>query len=308
MKKCVLLYLLLFIGIASLQAQADTNSRSSSGNTYKPFIMDGTCEWFTVEWYDNYYKHTISAEDTTIQGKTYKKVFYQECKQTDREYVGAIREEDKCIYYLAAKNESKTEMLLYDFNMKVGDCISYYSGEVNLKLARIDNVQIEGETRRRYYFYDMDHDPDEIYPFDSWIEGVGSEQELMRPFAPLATCQGCHLRVQCVHQGDKVIYLENVDSPCSCEKGQSVQDDNADKEYQILKNSIENNLLSIELKDAKFDMMQIYSWDGKMLMTKDISVNNGTLNVPLVKLQAGNYILILSREDGSMESARIIVL
>ena len=58
-------------------------------------------------------------------------------------------------------------------------------------MARIDNVQIEGETRKRYYFYDMDYDPDQIYPYDSWIEGIGSEQELMRPFSPLRTCMGC---------------------------------------------------------------------------------------------------------------------
>ena len=308
MKKFVLLYLLFFIGNASLQAQSDTNFGSSSVDAYKPFIMDGTCEWFTVEWYDNYYKHNISAEDTTIQGKTYKKVFYQECRKTDREYVGAIREEDKRIYYWSAEREIQTEMLLYDFNMKAGDCISYYGGDVNLKLARIDNVQIEGETRKRYYFYDMDYDPDQIYPYDSWIEGIGSEQELMRPFSPLRTCMGCHLRVKCVHQGDKVIYREDADSPCSCEQGQSVQNNDADKKIRILKNPIGNDLLSIELKDAKFNKMQIYSWDGKILVTKDIHINNGTLDVPLMKLQAGNYILILSREDGSRESTQIIIL
>lgn len=308
MKKFVLLYLLFFIGIASLPAQSDTNSGSSSDDAYIPFIMDGTCEWFTVEWYDYYYKHTISAEDTTIQSKTYKKVFYQGCRQTDREYVGAIREEDKRVYYLAAKDESKMEMLLYDFNMKVGDCISYYSGDVNLKLARIDKVQIEGETRRRYYFYDMDFYPDEIYPYDSWIEGIGSEQELMRPFRPIPTCMGCHLRVQCVHQGDKILYREDMNSPCSCENGQSVQKNGADNEFRILKNPVEDHILSLELKDAKFNRMEIYSWDGKMCMTKDIPMSNGTMDIPLVNLQVGNYILIFSREDGSRESARIIIL
>jgi len=154
----------------------------------------------------------------------------------------------------------------------------------------------------------MDYDPDQIYPYDSWIEGIGSEQELMRPFSPLRTCMGCHLRVKCVHQGDKVIYREDTDSPCSCEQGQSVRDNDADKEFRILKNLIENNLLSIELKDAKFNKMQIYSWDGKILVTKDIHINNGTLDVPLMKLQAGNYILILSCEDGNRESTHIIIL
>ena len=61
-----------------------------------------------------------------------------------------------------------------------------------------------------------------------------------------------------------MIYREDTDSPCSCEQGQSVRDNDADKEFRILKNLIENNLLSIELKDAKFNKMQIYSWDGKI--------------------------------------------
>lgn len=308
MKRFTLMYLLLFISSVYLQAQSSTDIFRTSDDVYKPFIMDGTCEWFTVEWYDNYYKHSISAEDTTIQGRTYKKVFYQECRKTNREYVGAIREADKRIYYLPADGEMKTEILLYDFNLKVGDCFSYYSGDVNLKLARIDKVQIEGEMRRRYYFYDMDHDPDQIYPYDSWIEGIGSEQELMRPFFPLRTCVGCHLRVQCVHQGDKVIYREDMDSPCSCEQGQSIQDNDVDKGFRILKNPIDNNLLSIELKEAKYNRLEIYSWDGKILMTKDIHINHGILDVPLMKLQAGNYILILSREDGSRESTQIIIL
>ena len=54
--------------------------------------------------------------------------------------------------------------------------------------------------------------------------------------------------------------------------------------------------------------MQIYSWDGKILVTKDIHINNGTLDVPLMKLQAGNYILILSCEDGNRESTHIVIL
>lgn len=61
-----------------------------------------------------------------------------------------------------------------------------------------------------------------IYPDYSWIEGIESEQKLMRPFYPILTCMGCHLRVQCVHQGDKILYREDMNSPCSCENGQLV--------------------------------------------------------------------------------------
>ena len=48
MKKFFLLYLLFFIGNTYLYAQSDTNFASSSVDAYKPFIMNGTCEWFTV--------------------------------------------------------------------------------------------------------------------------------------------------------------------------------------------------------------------------------------------------------------------
>lgn len=130
----------------------------------------------------------------------------------------------------------------------------------------------------------------------------------MRPFRPIPTCMGCHLRVQCVHQGEKILYREDMNSPCSCGNGQSVQKNGADNEFRILKNPVENHILSLELKDAKFNRMEIYSWDGKMCMTKDIHISNGTMDIPLVNLQVGNYILILSREDGSRESAQIIIL
>ncbi len=303
MKKRIWIYCLFLIGCFGLQAQTD----EKINGVYQSFIMDGTCEWLTTEWYDNYYKHIISAEEVLIQEKSYHKVFYQECRTAEKEYAGAIREDNKRIYYMPADGE--TEILLYDFNMEVGDCISYYSGSVNLRLARIDIVQMEGEMRRRYYFCDMDHDPDNIYPYDSWIEGVGSEQELLRPFFPLRTCQGCNLRVKCVHQDGKVLYRENIESPCSCENGQSIQKNSVNNEFRILKNPIENKLLSIELKNAKFFKMDIYFWDGNLLLTKDLSIgNNGILEVPLMNLQAGSYILIFSRPDGSRESAKIVIL
>ena len=278
--------------------------------TYRPFIMDGTCEWFTVEWFEDYYKHTISAEDTLILEKTYKKLFYEECKKAGKKYVGAIREDNKRVYYFPQGNEYQEEKLLYDFNMKIGDKVSYDHMYKNLtfEVAHIDTVLINNEFRRQYYFYEKYGDGQiGISLWDSWIEGIGSTMELMRPFAERPTCIGCHLRVLCVHQGDKVLYKGMDDDPCICDEGQGLENRPIDLSFRILKNPLENKLLSIELKEATFSKIDVYSWDGKLLLSKDISINNGILDIPL-NVQSGNYIFILSRPNQSRESAKIIVL
>lgn len=159
----MLLCLLFCACSICLQAQTD----DKSDDEYHPFIMDGTCEWFTALY--GFQTTAISKEDTIIQNKTYKKIYLQRCDSKEKEYRGAIREENKQIFVVFETDKEGKENLLYDFNMKVGDRISYeYLGGLTFEVARIDKVEIEGIARRRYYFYDKNGMyPDQIYPYDS---------------------------------------------------------------------------------------------------------------------------------------------
>lgn len=303
--KRISLFLIIVCFTLFLWAQSDEY-------TYKPFIMDGTCEWVMPIKDISYYKQTISAEDTVIQGKTYKKIVSQDCEKAIKEYSGAIREEDKRVYYISSeKNEEIKEKILFDFNLKVGEHFFYdYLDRIGIEVAYIDTVQIEKIFRKRYFFYLLDDNNEkgeEVYHFDSWIEGIGSEQGLLLPFHPIPTSL-LNFRVACVHQGEKVLYRDYNDSPCHCGSGQSIEKNSQNNLFRILQNPIKDNLLSIELKESAFSKIDIYSWDGKLLLTKGISIRNGLLEIPVANLSAGNYIVILSQSDNSRESVRIVVL
>ena len=127
------------------------------------------------------------------------------------------------------------------------------------------------------------------------------------PFPPIPTCIDCDLRVHCVHQGEKVLYRDNDSSPCNCNEEQSIGNSTQDDSFCLLQNPIKDKCLSMKLNDSTFTKIDIYSWNGKLLLTKEISVSNGILEFSLTSLQPGNYILILSRPDNSRESCKVII-
>ena len=54
--------------------------------------------------------------------------------------------------------------------------------------------------------------------------------------------------------------------------------------------------------------MDIYAFNGLLVLTKDVIVRNGIMEIPLENLHAGNYIMVLSRSDNSRESVQFIVV
>lgn len=303
MKKHILPILVLCVCSIGLNAQ---NTSDQSKYEYQPFIMDGTCHWFTVMY--GYRNTVISNEDTIIQKKRYKKIYQQTCLSGKEEYYGAIREESKRIFAVKQEDKEGNEVLLYDFNLEVGESIAYpYVGSVPLKVARIDMVEMEGVARKRYYFYNEEMHPGEIYPYDSWIEGVGSEQDLLNPFYPLCACLGGNSRVLCVHQDQKVLYKQKDDDHCICSQAQSVKENSQSSSFRILNNPVENKRLMLLLTEANFYKVDIYSFDGLLVKSEDITVESGSVEVSLQACKAGNYIAVLSHKDGSRESAQILL-
>ena len=280
---------------------------------YEPFIMDGTCEWLSTYHVRSYSKYVITSADTLIQDKTYKKILSKGCTSDNEIYYGAIQEENKRIYFIPEASEigmnEGDEVLLYDFNMKVGDYIAYPWHDESVKVAHIDTVRINGDIRRRFYFYHYDsyYEKLKIDESNFWIEGVGNNIRTFMPFPPIPTCIDCDLRVHCVHQGEKVLYRDNDSSPCNCNEEQSIGNSTQDDSFCLLQNPIKDKCLSMKLNDSTFTKIDIYSWNGKLLLTKEISVSNGILEFSLTSLQPGNYILILSRPDNSRESCKVII-
>lgn len=247
---------------------------------------------------------TLLKGDTVINDQVYKKVYYtfdRDLSNLKRENY-CIRQDNKRIffyYYLPQK-----EVLWFDFGLQEGDVFIFKdffgSSDVIEHSATItavsDVVFDKGDGVRRKCFT--------MKPsYTVMVEGIGS---LHRGGSELMVgATGAGHQLLCCHNKNEMLYQNEEFESCFQATGTLEHTYHAS---YILENPVKNKLLTIELKDAEFFEMDIYSWDGKFLFTKDISISNGILEIPLMNLQAGSYILILSRKDGSRESTQIIVL
>ena len=276
---------------------------------YKPFIMDGSCEWIINTLYGiDGHKKIISNEDTLISHKAYKKIFVHPCKHpTEKIYAGAIREENRQIFFVDTTlypspytaNEIIPEKKLYDFNLQVGDRMEYENSRDLpgiLQVSHIDTILLEGIPRRKFYFDEPD--------WDTWTEGIGSEYVFTEPFPPLMT--GYNPNLIGVWCNGKELYCCFA-GLCTCEDMVPVIEHKSTPRFRVLNNPVENRLLSIFFSESDFTKLELYSFDGILQYRMDLVIRDGILDIPLTGLHAGNYILILSRSDNSRESCKVTI-
>lgn len=164
MKRIFLSAIFFFLFLVSIFAQ------NGEEYSYRPFVMDGSCVWLT-RYNPDYpsasdHRRIISNEDSVYNGQTYKKIYdYEYCSQgeTDKVCTGIIREADKRIFYLGEMpyGEPLTgeERLIYDFNLEVGEEISFPWSETENHLftvSRIETLLVEGVWRRKFFFTNQD--------------------------------------------------------------------------------------------------------------------------------------------------------
>jgi hypothetical protein len=165
-------------------------SLSVNGQTYYSFPVDNAKWIFNYTWYytgegspdvENY---TIEIEgDTLIDVTTYQKLRLTSIQsvstgsaiESRNQYQGAIREDlaNKKVYFV--EPNTTTEILLYDFNLEVGDPVLgklEYHDNPDL-ITSIDYVYVGSSYRKRW-------NTNSCYNI-SIIEGVGSTYGLFNP-------------------------------------------------------------------------------------------------------------------------------
>jgi hypothetical protein len=135
--------------------------------------------------------------DTIVDGITYHKVIKCTSYGTviDGDCFGGIRveadgkwyfrlfTEDNVPQYLYLDMEPNTERLIYDFSLSVCDRFNfagyeYEDPEYWMSVFEIDEIEINGSTRKRFWFDDDCEEGD--HPYDwNWIEGIGSNGGLL---------------------------------------------------------------------------------------------------------------------------------
>ena len=155
--------------------------------------------------------------DTVINDLAYGRLCLEKGDMVDPEIepVGAIREEDRKIYYIGQGflgSDLSDEVLLYDFTARVGDTIDHTeNGPFRSIVLETDSIQIDGEYRKMYtvdhgWLY---HNPDYI------VEGIGSiKNGLLGHISDIPTCGTHYWEHVCFSENGEVRYRNPAYSDC----------------------------------------------------------------------------------------------
>ena len=198
-----------------------TMSAQNGLATYHPLLKEGKA-WNYQEYYHNVWNDEEWSKDvsyvingtTEMDGKTYYKMYRVSEEGTD--YYCALREEDRKVWQYSSDDG---DMLIYDFNMSVGD--SYVPIDHIFKLVAIKPVQVHDVVLNVYHYAEW------IQYFPSYpelvdviprpiVEGVGCEYgwELGRIFWEYPTNGIIHREdfISCYEDGVCIFTNEDFDN------------------------------------------------------------------------------------------------
>lgn len=158
-----------------------------NGQNYVPLVRDSVAwkEQSTIQLDLGSYTGSIFfyyiLGDTTINNTTYSKLQKSDTLYKPVPAVGFIREFNKQVYLYIPELDS-SEILLYDFNLNIGDTMAFADLEyrsltqlkfVSATLTSIDSIQIEnGSYRKRHNFSTATQSN-----FTAIVEGIGNTSQ-----------------------------------------------------------------------------------------------------------------------------------
>ena len=157
--------------------------------------------------YPNDYFTEIQSirDDIVLDGVDYKLVWTESVHQS-KGIAGAVREENKKVYFRRYLDQSyEDEVLLYDFNLAVGDTVTVGQYGETLMLMEVSEVEVNGAMRRKYGFGDPNDGVSpysEIYEY--WIEGVGSNYGFLN--SGYESWVGSFIQLLCYHENGNLIW------------------------------------------------------------------------------------------------------
>lgn len=318
MKKSLLTAMLLAATAATLSAQ-------QTDYEYHPLPMDGKSTYFHLSGITiDGTTYVISEKETLIDGKAYHEVMQiRLCSQRNlfdevkTKPTGILlREEDKRIY---RRYDVYGDVVLYDFNLKVGESIRYEFGRkgeevTEATVQRIDTIRTNDGLQRRQFtlLATPEHNP-EGYIL-KWIEGIGGVggddsygcHTFDVPYTDIST-GGRMETFQSLTQNGKVVYVNLNDLPTDCDNLlTSIAEAKVEDGFRIVKNPTEGSELLLDLGSNRYGLLELYDPEGICRLRQDMTGESGTCHITLPDMGTGTLILILTREDGRRESATIL--
>ena len=182
--------------------------------TYYPLVHEDDDQQWNVLYITEPYHYTWNTEiqfiegDSIIDGIAYRQVWRKDSYDTGLRLKGFLREESKRVYYRQLSNDGlEEEVLLYDFNLMVGDTVTVNWGNTMLLVLEESEVEVDGTMRRQLGLGNPDNG---VSPFNEvdeyWIEGVGSTHGFLNSGHEPWSWFGSFDHLLCYYENDNLIW------------------------------------------------------------------------------------------------------
>jgi hypothetical protein len=306
MKK-LLFFIVIYIGLPFF---------SRAQEEYHPFPTKNTV------WAENYYPgdapnfkpyhyFALKGNDTIINGYHYEKLYFSyDTVFTENKLCGALREENKRIYYYSIDSLNcshmpiplDTEIVLFDFNLQLGDTITSEKFRVGypgyIVVNAIDSMFIDQKYRKVFSFgYDNQTITDA-----KWIEGIGCIRGL---FADVGVVGWWTNRLICCIIDNNVIYHHGYENEgCYYLYSDNLQLLNNSLKFKIIPNPVDLSA-RIEFEKPEYQKLVISDQSGKRLMEYNVE-GKQSLIIDRKWLPKGLYFLSVYDKSGNIQTLKII--
>jgi len=230
--------------------------------------------------------------DSLVENEVYKKIYYtRDTANQEWLFSSLIREDSTKKVWLRIPNDE--EILLYDFNLMVGDSFFIDNGggwTCSIPVINVDSITLtSGERRKRITFsYQVFGDmEDEVY----WIEGIGSQFGLLNH--AFAYCENTDFGqwLRCYFEDGQRQYGQVPDGECFYEFITNTDDLDAQTSFIIFPNPAKEQL-TITLPDTQRRNWELLNYHGQRIRQGEVI--NTSDQILVAALPSGIYFLSIN--------------
>lgn len=252
---------------------------------------------------EEFIKYYIS-NDTIINTQAYYKVYktgtayYDEPFRYEHIYVGALRDEANRMYFI--KKNALSEVLLFDFNLKIDDTIKSVIGKDHI-INEIDSLNDGRKKIGSIPFICAGCCPAPIL-----IEGIGHADGLFEE--PACNHPGYQFnKLICYTEDDNIIYQSDYLS-LTCDSFTNVKPIKGDLTEINIYPVPATNKISVEFSNINEypSVISIYNTCGSLVYSKNIQYKINKLEIDVQGLKRGIYFISIKNKE--LVGSKMIIL
>jgi len=285
---------------------------------YHPFPVKNTvwAEYFHPQggYYPNVYHYfALKDNDTIIKGNHYQKLYLSnDTIFTEDKFCGGLREENKKVYYysVAPLNCTNrpvpvdTEIILYDFNLKLGDTITRDEFRIRIPgiliVLKIDSMLVGDQYRKVYNFGDT---LGNLLSGAQWVDGIGGLSGLLADIG-YSFNNDLGSDLICFIHEDEVLFHNYMPECYNSNNPIAVQLLKNESQIKIIPNPAFSSV-QIEFENLDYKSLIISDQSGKKLKEYNLR-GKSFLVINKEELSNGLYLISVYDNAGNLQTLKLL--